>query len=136
MSARVAAVEGLYESVVTTPGAWNEQMFVDWTDSIDAEGSLSKVEAKYIRRAMRVAQKLRTFWLEAGDRADLRWESRVDLAQGPPAWRPVLDLAKVHMHNSPSEESFGEVSRLFRLVNNQEFLDGIDFDEWIRTKVE
>jgi len=126
----IAAVESLYEAVVTDPARWNEQMFVDWTDGLDSDGSLSKVEAKLIRRALRVAQRLAVFWLEAHDRPDLGWESKVDLALGPKAWRPVLDLAEAQLDRTRSEESFQDVSRLFPLVNRESFLDGIDFDEW------
>lgn len=134
MSDRVAAVESLYEAVVTNPTRWNEQMFVDWTNTLDPDGSLSKVEAKYVRRALRVAQVLRIFWLETPDRPDLQWESKVDLALGPKAWRPVLDLAEVHLHDSRSEESFADVARLFPPVNGEDYLDGIGFDDWKQTQ--
>jgi len=134
MSDRVAAVESLYEAVVTDPTGWNEQMFVDWVDTVDSDGSLSKVEAKYIRRALRVAQKLQVFWLGSQDRPDLGWESKVDLAFGPKAWRPVLDLSETQLASTRSAESFQDVVRLFPLVNNEEFLDGIDFDAWQQTQ--
>lgn len=134
MSGRVAAVESLYEAVVTDPTRWNEQMFVDWVDAVDSDGSISTAEAKYIRRALRVAQKLRVFWLESQDRPDLGWESKVDLAFGPKAWRPVLDLCETQLASARSEESFRDVVRLFPLVNSEEFLDGIDFDAWKQTQ--
>jgi hypothetical protein len=130
MSDRVAAVEFLYESVVTDPERWNEQMFADWSDTVSADGPVTKLEAKYVRRALRIAQTLRSFWLESRDRDDLGWESRVDLALGPKAWRPILDLAQVQLGNSHSEECFGDVARLFPLVNGEAFHDGISFDEW------
>ena len=134
MSNRVRAVESLYEAVVMDPERWNEQMFVDWTDSFDSDGSVSRVEAKYIRRALRTAQALRTFWQDAPDRSDLTWDSRVDLALGPKAWRPVLELARIRLRSSRSEDGFIDVARLFRLVNGEDYLDGIGFDEWIRTQ--
>ena len=134
MTDRVAAVESLYEAVVTDPVRWNEQMFVDWADTVDSDGSLSKAEAKYVRRALRMAQTLRTFWCEEPDRPDIGWESRVDLALGPKAWRPVLDLAEFSLRESRSEGSFVDVARLFPLVNGEDFLDGIGFDEWNQTQ--
>ena len=134
MSDRVQAVESLYEAVVMDPERWNEQMFIDWTDSVDSDGSLSKVEAKSVRHALRTAQKLRTFWLDSPDRPDLAWVSKVDLALGPKAWRPVLELAKIQLHHSRCEDSFADVARLFPLVNSEDYLDGIGFDEWIRTQ--
>jgi hypothetical protein len=134
MSDRVAIVESLYEAVVTDPAGWNDQMFVDWTDSVDADGSLTKMEAKYVRRVLRIAQTLRRFWFEMQSQSDVSWESKVDLALGPKAWRPILDLAEIQMNNSRSEESFQDVSRLFRLVNSEDFLGGIDFDTWNQTQ--
>lgn len=130
MSGRVTAVEALYEAVVTDPGSWNEQMFVDWSESVVADGPVSKDEAKYVRRALRMAQKLRVFWIDAPVRRDLGWESRVDLALGPRAWRPVLDLAEAQLRNSRSEEAFTDVANLFPLVNGDKFLDGMNFDDW------
>jgi hypothetical protein len=58
----------------------------------------------------------------------------VDLALGPKAWRPILGLAEIQLNNSRSEECFQDVARLFPLVNSEDFLDGIDFDEWIQTQ--
>jgi hypothetical protein len=130
MSGRVTAVEALYEAVVTDPGSWSEQMFVDWSDSVVADGPVSKDEAKYVRRAMRIAQKLLAFWIDAPVRPDLGWASRVDLALGPRAWRPVLELAEAQLRDSRSEEAFTDVACLFPLVNGDEFLDGMNFDDW------
>ena len=134
MSGRVAAVESLYEGVVTEPARWNDQMFVDWADSVDADGSMAREEAKHIRRAMRAAQKLHAFWLEAPERPDVGWESKVDLAMGPKAWGPVLELAEIQLVTTMSEESFVIVARLVPLVNGESFLDGADFDEWKQTQ--
>jgi hypothetical protein len=130
MSGRVTAVEALYEAVATDPGSWTEQTFVDWADSVTSDGPLSKEEAKYLRRALRMAQTLRAFWANAPARPDLGWESRVDLALGPRAWRPVLDLAESQLRTSRNEEAFTEVARLFPLVNGDEFLDGANFVDW------
>ena len=130
MSGLVSTVEALYEAVVTDPGSWNEQMFVDWADSAVSDGPVSKDEAKYVRRALRIAQKLRAFWADAPVRPDLGWESRVDLALGPKAWRPVLELAEAQLRSKRSEEAFTDVASLFPLVNGDEFLDGRSFDEW------
>ncbi len=134
MSDRVRAVEGLYEAVVTDPGQWNDQMFVDWVEAVASDGPPSRAEAKYVRAAMRMAQRLRDFWLASVPRPDIEWESKVDIALGPRAWRPVLDLAQIQLDELRTEESFAEVTRLFRLVNHEEFLDGIDFYEWDQTQ--
>jgi hypothetical protein len=130
VSGLVSTVEALYEAVVTDPGSWNEQLFVDWTDSVVSDGPVSKDEARYVRRALRMAQKLRSFWADAPVRPDLGWESRVDLALGPKAWRPVLELAEAQLRNTRSEAAFTDVASLFPLVNGDEFLEGMNFDDW------
>jgi hypothetical protein len=134
MSGRVAAVEALYEAVVTEPGRWSAQTFLDWTDTIALDGTPSRTEAKFIRRALRMAQRLQEFWMDAPERQDIGWESRVDLALGPRAWRPVLDLAESELDASRSSEAFTDVARLFPLVNGEEFLDGMDFAAWSLTQ--
>ena len=127
----VGVVEDLYQGVVTDPLKWGEQSFVDWSEAASSEGAINKESARFVRRAMRVAQKLRYFWLNTDNRPEVAWRSKVDLALGPKAWRPVLDLATMQLLSDPSEESFEQVARLFPLVNNESFLDGIEFAAWI-----
>jgi hypothetical protein len=130
VSGLVSTVEALYEAVATDPASWNEQMFVDWMDAVVSDGPVSKDEAKYVRRALRIAQRLHAFWVDAPVRPDLGWESRVDLALGPKAWRPVLELAETQLRNTRSEEAFTDVACLFPLVNGDEFLEGMNFEDW------
>lgn len=130
MSTLVDAVESLYRSVVSEPSRWSEQSFIDWAESVASNRSLDREEAKAVRRTMRLAQKLQEFWLASDDRADLGWASKVDMALGPKAWRPVLDLATTQLRSESSEKAFDDVARLFRLVTNQAFLDGMDYEDW------
>ncbi len=134
MSSRVAAVASLYEGVVTDPDRWNDQMFIDWADAVAMDGSITKDEARQVRRAVNVARKLKRFWSEATHRSDLGWESRVDLVLGPRAWRPMLELAEIRLAATRDADAFDEVARLFRLVNQDEFMDGIDYAAWMRTQ--
>jgi hypothetical protein len=130
MTDLVGAVEDLYLGVVTDPRKWSEQSFVDWSESVALDVAFDKELARYVRQAMRIAQKLQYFWRNADSRPDLEWTSKVDLALGPRAWRPILDLARAQLRTDPSEESFEEVVRLFPLVNNESFMDGIEFNQW------
>ncbi len=130
MSDLLCAVEELYMGVVSDPEQWNEQRFVDWSESV-AGGAIDRAGAKYLRRIVRVAQKLQAFWSSSTDRPDLDWRSKVDIVLGPSAWRPVLGLASHVMTADPSQELFETTAVLFRLVNNDEYLDGIDFEEWM-----
>jgi hypothetical protein len=128
-------MEHLYESVVMNPNVWNEQAFADWAGEtlVDA-AELPKEAIREIRRCLRSAQKLQTFWVAeqstVADHDD--WRSRVDIALGPRAWRPTLDLARVGLDEAPSEELFLEVKERFAVVNSERWMDGIEYEDWIR----
>ncbi|MDJ0925300.1 MAG: hypothetical protein QNJ77_12130 [Acidimicrobiia bacterium] len=127
------AIDGLYESVVTEPQGWNDQAFADWAEEalLDA-AELPREALREIRRSLNAARKLVAFWTNdsttVADHND--WRSRVDIALGPRAWRPTLDLARVGLENAPSPELFEEVKQRFAVVNSERWMDGIQFEEW------
>ncbi len=127
------AIETLYESVVTDPENWGEQAFVDWANDTMAEATqLPKEALREVRRSLRSAQKLQAFWASSessvSDHGD--WKSKVDIALGPKAWRPTLDLARVGLNASPCEEIYLEVKERFAVVNSERWMEGIDFEAW------
>ena len=126
-------IEQLYESVVNDAQSWNEQAFADWAaDALVDTNELPKEAQREIRRSLRAAQKLQAFW--SGDRSTVSdhddWESKVDIALGARAWRPLLDLAMVGLETAPSEELFDEVRNRFALVNSDRWMDGVSYEEW------
>lgn len=131
----VALVDDLFRSVVTEPGRWNEAAFGDWMESATAAASApTKDEAKALRRSVRVAMKLAAFWSSPatdGHAKEDNWKTRVDVAMGPPAWRPTLDLATTALEADPSPELYDHVAERFRLVTNQPFGGGMGYQEWL-----
>jgi hypothetical protein len=128
------AIEYLYESVVMDPDRWNEQAFVDWAgETLGDLAELPREAAREVRRCLRAAQKLQAFWASAaGTPADHDdWRSRVDIALGPRAWRPLLDLARAGLNDTPSEELFVEVQERFAVVNSERWMDGVDYEDWL-----
>lgn len=123
-------VDRLYDGVVTDPDAWIEQRFIDWSESIASAGEIDREISKHLRRILTTARKLRAFWEDHPDRPDLGWRSKVDIALGPRAWRPVMNLAMILLDSSPDAELFERTSALFRIVNNAPYLDGIDYENW------
>ncbi len=123
-------VDRLYEGVVTDPDSWIEQRFIDWSESVISGGEIDREISKHLRRVMATARKLRVFWADRPDRPDLEWRSKVDIALGPRAWRPVLNLATVLLDSDPEEELFKRTAGLFRIVNNAPYLDGIGYEKW------
>jgi hypothetical protein len=131
----IYAVDGLYESVVTSPFAWNDQAFSDWADDalVDA-AELPREAIRQIRRCLNSARKMAAFWGEessaVSDHDD--WRSRVDIALGPRAWRPTLELAQIGLRNAPSEELYDQVKARFAVVNSERWMDGVDYEDWLR----
>ena len=125
-------VDELYESVVMTPQRWTDQAYADWATDVAAATLPTKPVARAIRRALRVAQKMQAFWSEDVERPDDHgdWKARVDLAQGPRAWRPTLEIARMGLDDAPSEELFFEVRERFRVVYSDRWMEEVTFTEW------
>jgi len=126
-------VDRLYETSVMSPDSLGEQSLADWASDVASGFDVDREGAKYVRRCINVAKKLIVFWTERSELADgpAEWRARVDIAQGIRAWRPQLDLASHLLTESPSPELFGHTVALFRVVNNEPFLDGISYEEWL-----
>ncbi len=128
------SIDSLYESVVTDPESWGEQAFADWAnETLVATAELPREAIREVRRSLRSAQKLQIFWASSAsavsDHDD--WRSKVDIALGPRAWRPALDLARVGLDHSPCAELFHEVKERFAVANSERWMEGIDFDAWL-----
>ena len=125
-------IDSLYEQAVTSPELVNDQMLSDWAEGVASGYELDRQGAKYIRRCLNNARKLAAFWIERESPADEPegWSSRVDLTLGVKAWRPQLELARHLLEVSPSEEIYERAAELFRLVTNEEFLDGMSYEDW------
>jgi hypothetical protein len=126
-------IDDLYESVVTQPGQWTDDVLADWAADATAGAVPPKPVAREIRRCLRTAIKLRDFWLRDEVRPDDHgdWRSRVDLAMGPRAWRPPLDIARMGLDEAPTEALFLEVQKRFRVVYNDRWMEESSFSEWL-----
>jgi hypothetical protein len=127
-------LDGLYRSVVSSPESWSEDEFAGYATDMFGEGwRPSRSTAKHARAALRMAVKLRDFWAEpppgvpsdAGD-----WRTRVDLAFGIRAWRPLLAIAQAGLDESPSADLYEETKRRFREVNGVSWMEGVSYEEW------
>jgi hypothetical protein len=126
-------VESLYEGAVMMPDQWGDQAVVDWAEEVSAVATVDKVSAKHLRRIVRIAGRLQQFWESDSRLHDdgIEWRSRVDIALGPRAWRPMLELAMHLLAETPSEDLFDRVGELFKVVNNAEWMGGVPYDEWL-----
>ena len=127
----------MYEAAVTDPERWGEGPATEWADELFATRTPERETAKYIRRAIRVSLKLAEFWRDPPESvpADVgEWQTRVDIALGARAWRPVLETARIGLRNAPTEELFAEVKRRFRVVHHSFWMEDVSYLEWLDTR--
>jgi len=132
--ALLARCEELYAGVCFEPEAWPDPSLQDWINGIAASGEIDKETAREVRRVLRSAQKLRKFW--EGPTTDLPpdhgdFRTRVDIAVGAAAWRPLLAIARHGLATQPDAELFAQVKGLFRVVSGERWMDGIDYEDWL-----
>jgi len=126
-------IDQLYEASVTSPASLNDQMIQDWTEAVVGNYEIDRVGAKYVRRCVAIARKLSSFWAAWNSAIDRppEWPSRVDLALGVRAWRPQMELAQHLLIEHPDQTTYEKAAELFRVVNNQPYLDGMTYEEWL-----
>lgn len=128
-------IDQLYEAAVRSPTSLNDQMIQDWTEGVVGNYEIDRLGVKYIRRCVTAAKKLSAFWAarDSAIESPLEWRSRVDLALGVRAWRPQMELAQHLLIKDPDPAIYEKAAQLFRIVNNQPYLDGMTYEVWIET---
>jgi len=126
--------EDLYAGVCFDAGDWPDSALADWISGIAESGQVDRETARELRRVMRSAQKLRRFWESSPanlppDHGDFR--TRVDIAVGAAAWRPLLALARRGLEVSPDAELYEEVKERFRVVSGERWMEGVSYEEWL-----
>lgn len=131
----LARAEELYRDVVVSPEDWPPERVAEWADDAVADGEgFDRETAKLLRRVVRAAVRLGAFWGSGqeglpDDHGD--WRTRVDIAAGNRAWRPVLDLARHGLDVDPSPDLFASVKELFAVVTSQRWMEGVEYSEWL-----
>lgn len=123
-----AAVDSLYEDVVTSPGRFDDQRLAEWLAEQAGESTMPKPVAKELRRAMRLARKLRD---KVPPEPERDWRRTVDEVVGVAAWRPALAIVQYGFDESPDRALFDELKVRLREVTFDRWMEGIDYDEWL-----
>jgi hypothetical protein len=130
----IGRIDALYRSVVTAPSDWGEAAFADWAGDV---GPIEKAEARHVRKALRLAQKLAAHWAEEGSAGSVDatdWRGRVDWVLGAQAWRPTLEIGGIGLDVAPSPELFDDVRARFRLVHSELWMAGVGYEEWAASR--
>lgn len=133
----LADCEDLYSGVCFEPEAWPDSALSDWIEGIAQSSEVDKEVARELRRVLRAAQKLRAFWEVPSegrppDHGDFR--TRVDIALGVKAWRPLLTIARHGLGQNPNPELFADVKERFRVVSGEHWMEGVGYEAWFEQR--
>lgn len=128
--AAAALVDDLYRQAVTTPGNIDDAVLAEWMEqALEAVGhdrALSKPLRAAVRNARRLAARLGP---EA--RAFPDWRNGVDEVLATRGWEPQLELVRAALGAAPDPELFAAVKERHRAVHFNEWMEGVDYEEWV-----
>lgn len=129
----VAAVDDLFRRAVESPDEIDDPALGDWlSDASDSLGSVvSKEDARVLRLAVRLARKLAGYWAERRGSTLPDWRNGVDEALGSRGWEVQLELAMNALERDASPDLFEEVKTRFRTARFEEWMEGVDYQEWV-----
>lgn len=122
-----AAVDVLYREVLESPDSFDDERLAEWLGEVGSDTPPPKPVAKELRRAMRVAKKLRDL---RPDRIDPDWRRTVDELVGIAAWRPALGIVQYGFEEEPTRALFDDLKVRLRDVTFDRWMEGVDFDTW------
>lgn len=134
----VEALDGIYERVMDDPSGVREADLVSWAgEALTAlEPPVDRRVAREARRVVRLARRLADFWSDPARAGSVPtdWQSAVDEALGSRGWQPTLDLIRLGLEEAPSPDLFAEMQYRFAVVHFRPWMEGIDYDEYLRQR--
>ena len=131
-----AAVDALYRQAVESPVAIDDSALAEWlTEVSDLLGPMvAKEDTRLLRRAARTARKLAAYW-STHDSATLpEWRNGVDEALGAQGWETALGLIMNGLARDPDAGLFAEAKDRFRNARFEEWMEGVEYEEWLAGK--
>lgn len=126
-------IDDLWRRAIEDPVAIDDATLSEWLSEASAELGTppAKEAARVLRKAVRSARKLASYW-EQRDAATLPdWRNGVDEALGALGWEPQLDLVRWGLEDSPDPATFDEVKVRFRAVHFTPWMEGVPYEEWL-----
>ena len=134
-AASIAAdIDDLYRRAVEDASQVDEPLLIEWAEMVTEAVGLDRDQAKVVRRAIRTARKLARYWTEHDPSALPNWRNGVDEALGGRGWQAQLDTLRFSLERSPDPELFELVKTRHRLVHFTEWMEGVSYEEWRRSR--
>jgi hypothetical protein len=134
----VAAMDSLYERAAADPAAGGDEFLAAWLEEVlgALQPPVDKELARQVRRAARLGGRLARYWAdpERAPRRPTDWRQAVDAALGSRGWEPSLEVARRGLEVEPSPALFEEVRRRWRQVHFAPWIEGVAYEEWLRSR--
>ena len=126
-------IDDLWRRAIEDSAAIDDGTLAEWLS--EASGSLgapvAKEAARVLRKAVRSARKLASYWGQRDATSLPDWRNGVDEALGAFGWEPQLDLVRWGLEESPDPVTFDEVKTRFRAVHFTPWMEGLSYEEWL-----
>lgn len=135
MSAITAAalVDELYRDAVNSPESIDDAFLAEWMEQALEAVAHDRVLSKPLRAAVRHARRLATR-LGSGSRTFPDWRNGVDEVLATRGWEPQLDLVRLALDRSADPELFAAVKERHRAVHFSEWMEGVEYEEWLGSR--
>lgn len=125
----VELVDALYRRAIETPDEIDDASLAEWMEDAFAAVGHQREQAKPLRVAVRFARKLAARF-GAGVAHLPDWRNGVDEALGSRGWEPQLDLVRHGLAAAPNAELFAAMKARHRAVHFNEWMEGVEYEEW------
>ena len=132
--AAVGAIDDLYRRSVEAPASIDDAALQEWLGGVSETLGpvVAKDDGKVLRRVVRSARKLSTYW-SSRERALPDWRNGVDEALGARAWEAQLELVMNALRRDPDPGLFDEAKARFRAARFEEWMEGVSYEEWLES---
>lgn len=127
----VGLVDELYRRAVETPDSVDDSVLEEWMGHAAEAVRGDREQAKVLRKAVRTARKLARYWSEHDADVLPDWRNGIDEALGGRGWQCQLDLVMNALEAAPDPELFEAAKQWQRAVLFIEWMDGVDYEEWL-----
>lgn len=128
----IASLDDLYRRAVEDPAGIDDRVSEEWLTEASwlLPAPIDREIARAMRRGVRMARRLASYWAAHDGTSLPDWRNGVDEALASKGWEPHLDLARRALELEPDPEAFEEVKRLHRTVHFTPWMEGVTFEEW------
>ena len=127
-------IDQLYQRAVERAGEITEPLLIEWSERVAEATGSDRDLARAMRRAIRTARKLARYWTEHDPGRLPDWHNGVDEALGAQGWQAQLDILRAALESNPDSELFEQVRQRHREVHFTEWMEGVSFEEWLRSR--